>query len=129
MAEETGSISAVGAMSSMEDYVSTQDNSPPPQAPAPPSSSTAVGSGVTPPPSPQAVQSALAQINAHLASFDRILSLKVDPGSGYTVAQISNSQTGQVLQQFPTEDRIQLERMLARWSAAHSGNVLMDEEA
>ncbi len=129
MTEETGSISAVGAMSSMDDYVSTQDNSPSPQAPVGLSGAGAAISGVTPPPSPQAVQSALAQINAHLASFDRVLSLKVDPDSGYTVAQISNSQTGQVLQQFPTEDRLQLERMLARWSAAHGGNVLMDEEA
>ncbi|MEJ0007425.1 MAG: flagellar protein FlaG [Steroidobacteraceae bacterium] len=129
MTEEAGSISAVGAMSSMDDYVSTQDNAPAPHAPVDQSASVGGGSGATPPPSPQVVQSALAQINAHLASFDRILSLKVDPGSGYTVAQISNSQTGQVLQQFPTEDRIQLERMLARWSAAHGGNVLMDEEA
>jgi uncharacterized FlaG/YvyC family protein len=129
MTEETGSISAVGAMSSMDDYVSTQDNSPPPQAPVDLATAGSTASGVTPPPSPQAVQSALAQINAHLATFDRVLSLRVDPGSGYTVAQISNSQTGQVLQQFPTEDRIQLERMLARWSAAHGGNVLMDEEA
>jgi len=129
MTEETGSISAVGAMSSMEDYVSTQDHSPAPQSAVDHPGSVAATSGSVPPHSPQVVQSALAQINAHLASFDRILSLKVDPGSGYTVAQISNSQTGQVLQQFPTEDRIQLERMLARWSAAHSGNVLMDEEA
>jgi len=129
MSEETGSISAVGAMSSMEDYVSTQDHSPAPQTPAETPASSTAFSTLAPPPSPQVVQSALKQINAHLAAFDRILSLKVDPESGYTVAQISNSQTGQVLQQFPTEDRIQLERMLARWSAAHGGNVLMDEEA
>jgi uncharacterized FlaG/YvyC family protein len=68
----------------------------------------------------------LANINAHLASVDRVLSLKVDPGSGYTIAQISNATTGVVLQQFPNEDQIQLEQMLARWS--HGGNVLMDEQ-
>jgi uncharacterized FlaG/YvyC family protein len=127
MNEESGSISAVGAMSSMDDYVSTQDNSPSPQAPADLSQTDTAVSGSSPRPSPAAVQTALAQINAHLASVDRVLSLKVDPGSGYTVAQISNATTGQVLQQFPNEDQIQLERMLARWS--HGGNVLMDEEA
>jgi uncharacterized FlaG/YvyC family protein len=127
MNEESGSIAAVGAMSSMEDFVSTQDNSPSAQAPADLSQAGSAASGPGPRPSQQAIQTALAQINAHLASVDRVLSLKVDPGSGYTVAQISDATTGQVLQQFPNEDQIQLERMLARWS--HGGNVLMDEEA
>jgi uncharacterized FlaG/YvyC family protein len=127
MNEESGSIAAVGALSSMDDFVSTQDNSPSPQAPADVSQSVAAASGASARPSQQAIQTALAQINAHLASVDRVLSLKVDPGSGYTVAQISDATTGQVLQQFPNEDQIQLERMLARWS--HGGNVLMDEEA
>jgi uncharacterized FlaG/YvyC family protein len=126
MNEEAGSIAAVGAMSSMDDFVSTHDNSPSPPAVTDPSQGVAAVSGSLPRPSPQDIQTALAQINAHLASVDRVLSLKVDPGSGYTVAQISNATTGQVLQQFPNEDQIQLERMLARWS--HGGNVLMDEE-
>ena len=127
MNEESGSIAAVGAMSSMEDFVSTQDHSPSPQAPADLSQAVSAVSAPSPRPSQQAVQTALAQINAHLAGVDRVLSLRVDPGSGYTVAQISNATTGQILQQFPNEDQIQLERMLARWS--HGGNVLMDEEA
>ncbi len=127
MNEESGSIAAVGAMSSMEDYVSTQDNSPSPQTMAEVSATVSVVSAPAPRPSPQAVQAALANINAHLASVDRVLSLKVDPSSGYTIAEISNATTGQVLQQFPNEDQIQLEQMLARWS--HGGNVLMDEEA
>jgi len=127
MNEESGSIAAVGATSSMDDFVSTQDNSPPPPAPAELAQAVSAVSAPSPRPSQQAIQTALAQINAHLASVDRVLSLKVDPGSGYTVAQISDASTGQVLQQFPNEDQIQLERMLARWS--HGGNVLMDEEA
>jgi uncharacterized FlaG/YvyC family protein len=126
MNEESGSIAAVGAMSSMDDYASTQDHSPSPQASADLSHTVTAVTGSSPRPSQQALQTALAQINAHLASVDRVLSLKVDPGSGYTVAQISNATTGQILQQFPNEDQIQLEQMLARWS--HGGNVLMDEE-
>ncbi len=126
MSEESGSIAAVGAMSSMDDYASTQDHSPSPQPAADLAQTVTAVTGSSPRPSQQALQSALAQINAHLASVDRVLSLKVDPGSGYTVAQISNATTGQILQQFPNEDQIQLEQMLARWS--HGGNVLMDEE-
>jgi len=123
MNEESGSIGAVGAMSSMDDYGSAQDNSASTQT----SAAVFAASGNTPRPSAQAVQSALAQINAHLAGVDRVLSLKVDPDSGYTVAQISDAQTGEVLQQMPTEDHIQLEKMLARWS--QGSNVLVDEEA
>jgi uncharacterized FlaG/YvyC family protein len=126
MNEETGAIGSIGAMSSMDDFVSAQDNSPSPQTSADLPAAVAAVSEQAPRPSEAAVNSALVQINAHLASVNRVLSLKVDPASGYTVAQISNAQTGQVLQQMPTEDHIQLEKMLARWS--HGGNVLMDEE-
>lgn len=126
MNEESGSIAAVGAMGSRDDYVSTQDDSPSPQTMAELSATVSAVSGPPPRPSPEVVQAALANINAHLASVDRVLSLKVDPRSGYTIAQISNATTGVVLQQFPNEDQIQLEQMLARWS--HGGNVLMDEK-
>ncbi len=126
MNEETGLVGSIGAMSSMDDFVSAQDNSPSPQTSADLPAAVAAVSEQAPRPSEAAVRSALVQINAHLASVNRVLSLKVDPESGYTVAQISNAQTGQVLQQMPTEDHIQLEKMLARWS--HGGNVLMDEE-
>ena len=125
MNEETGAIGSIGAMSSLDDFVSAQDNSPP-QASADLPAAVAAVSEQAPRPSEAAVRSALQQINAHLASVNRVLSLRVDPASGYTVAQISNAQTGQILQQMPTEDHIQLEKMLARWS--HGGNVLMDEE-
>jgi uncharacterized FlaG/YvyC family protein len=127
MNEESGSIAAVGAMSSMDDFVSTQDHSASSQTVAVLPATSSTVSGSPPRPSAQAVQAALANINAHLASVDRVLSLKVDPGSGYTIAEISNATTGVVLQQFPNEDQIQLEQMLARWS--HGGNVLMDKEA
>ncbi len=125
MSEESGSISSIGAMTATSASLPSQDQSSSAQMSATVSSSAA--SAPASRPSQQTIQAALAQINAHLASVDRVLSLKVDPSSGYTVAQISNSQTGQVLQQFPNEDQIQLEQMLARWS--HGGNVLMDKEA
>jgi uncharacterized FlaG/YvyC family protein len=128
MNEESGSIAAVGAMGSMEDYVSAQDSSSSTQTSAAnlPGAATAV-SDAQAQPSEQAVQLAVDQINAHLAAVDRILALRVDPTSGFIVAQISNANTGEVLQQIPTEDGIRLKQMLSRWS--HGGNVLMDVEA
>lgn len=128
MNEESGSVSAVGAMSSLDDYVSAQENSSAAQTSAAnvPGAVTAVADAEAQP-SEQAVQLAVDQINAHLAGVDRILALRVDPTSGYIVAQISNANTGEVLQQIPTEDGIRLKQMLSRWS--HGGNVLMDVEA
>jgi flagellar protein FlaG len=128
MNEESGSISAVGAMSSMDDYVSAQGNPAAAETSAAnlPGADAAV-SDAEAQPSEQAVQLAVDQINAHLAGVDRILALRVDPNSGYIVAQISNAKTGEVLQQIPTEDGIRLKQMLSRWS--HGGNVLMDVEA
>jgi uncharacterized FlaG/YvyC family protein len=128
MNEESGSISAVGAMSSLDDYVSAQGNSSSEQTSAAslPGAGAAV-SDAEAQPSEQEVQLAVDQINAHLAGVDRILALRVDPTSGYIVAQISNANTGEVLQQIPTEDGIRLKQMLSRWS--HGGNVLMDVEA
>jgi uncharacterized FlaG/YvyC family protein len=128
MNEESGSIAAVGAMSSMDDYVSAQNNSSSTQTSAAnlPGAIAAV-SDAEAQPSEQAVQLAVDQINAHLAGVDRILALRVDPSSGFIVAQISNANTGEVLQQIPTEDGIRLKQMLSRWS--HGGNVLMDVEA
>jgi flagellar protein FlaG len=128
MNQESGSIGAVGAMSSMDDFVSAQDHSGSPQTSAAnlPGAGAAVADAEERP-SDEAVQRAVEQINAHLAGVDRILALKVDPTSGYTVAQISDAATGEVLQQIPTEDGIRLKQMLSRWS--HGGNVLMDVEA
>jgi uncharacterized FlaG/YvyC family protein len=128
MNEESGSVSAVGATSSLGDYVPAQENSTAAQTSAAnvPGAIAAVAAAEAQP-SEQAVQLAVDQINAHLAGVDRILALRVDPSSGLVVAQISNANTGEVLQQIPTEDGVRLRQMLSRWS--HGGNVLMDVEA
>ncbi len=127
MTQESGSISAVGAMSSMDDYVSAQDHSAAETSVSNLPGAGAAVSDAEAQPSEQAVQLAVDQINAHLAGVDRILALRVDPASGFVVAQISNAHTGEVLQQIPTEDGVRLRQMLSRWS--HGGNVLMDVEA
>lgn len=128
MNEESGPIGAVGAMSPMDDYTGSHGHS----AAAQKSVATLAGAitavaDAQSQPTEQAVQRAVEQINAHLAGVDRLLALRVDPSTGYTVAQISNATTGEILQQIPTEDGIRLKQMLARWS--HGGNVLMDVQA
>jgi uncharacterized FlaG/YvyC family protein len=128
MNERLGSVGRIGAVGAMDDHGSAQDHPPAPhKGPLIPPGAAAVAQDRSSRPSEQAIQFAIYRINAHLAAVDRALSLQVDPESGHTVAQITDTQTGEVLQQIPTEDTVQLERMLARWS--HGGNVLMDVEA
>jgi uncharacterized FlaG/YvyC family protein len=127
MNQELGSVSRIGAAGAMDDYGSGQDHSPAPQKAPRSRPAAASAEDQSARPSEQAIQVAINRINAHLAAVDRALSLQVDPESGHTVAQITDTQTGEVLQQIPTADTVQLERMLARWS--HGGNVLMDVEA
>ena len=57
-------------------------------------------------------------------SVSRVLELKVDAGSGLTVATVKDSQTGEVLQQFPGTDALRLAQMLADWSGGK--NALLD---
>lgn len=66
----------------------------------------------------------MKQINAHLAQVNRTLELRTDAGTGLTVAVIKNAWTGEIVQQIPTEDSIQLAQMLSAW--ADGGNVLLD---
>jgi uncharacterized FlaG/YvyC family protein len=40
----------------------------------------------------------------------------VDAASGLTVATVKDSQTGQILQQFPGTDALHLAQMLADWA-------------
>lgn len=75
-------------------------------------------------PNDQDMQASLKQINEHLASVHRQLRLNVDASTGLTVATVLDSGTGVVLQQYPTQNTLQLAQMLASWS--HGGNVLLD---
>jgi uncharacterized FlaG/YvyC family protein len=128
MNEELRSVGRIGAAGAMDDYGSAQEHSPPPpKSPPVPRAPAAAVDDQRSRPSEQAIRLAMYRINAHLAAVDRALSLQVDPESGQTVAQIRDALSGEILQQIPTEDPVQLERMLARWS--HGGNVLMDLEA
>jgi uncharacterized FlaG/YvyC family protein len=75
-------------------------------------------------PSAQDIQNAVNQVNNNLSDTNRTLELSVDAASGLTVATIRNSQTGAVLEQFPSTDSLHLAQMLADW--AGSKNALLD---
>jgi uncharacterized FlaG/YvyC family protein len=67
-------------------------------------------------PSAQDIQTAVDTANANLANSNRTMSFRVDAATGLTIATITNSQTGVVLQQIPGADIVALARMLADWS-------------
>ena len=76
----------------------------------------ASSNAAAPPPNAQVVTSAVARANANLAAYGRVMDFSVDAATGLTIARIRNSQTGAVLQQFPSEDLVRLAQMLADWS-------------
>lgn len=96
--EDIGSLGAVGAA----DSISVDDS---------PASSSSVRQ-----PSAQELQVAVNRVNDRLSSYSRVLELNVDAASGLTVATVKDSQTGQILQQFPGTDALHLAQMLAQWA-------------
>jgi uncharacterized FlaG/YvyC family protein len=116
MVEESETIGSLGAVDSAPTYDSG------PSTPA--STPVAFAQRSARQPSAQEIQDAVNQVNDHLAKNSRVLQLNVDAGTGLTVATIKNSQTGEVLGQFPSTDSIHLAQMLAGWSSGK--NVLLD---
>jgi uncharacterized FlaG/YvyC family protein len=111
MVEESESMGSIGAIGAAD---------PAPADDSPFSTQTSVAS----PPSARDIQDAAQQVNERLSSVNRVLELNVDAGSGLTVATIRDSQTGDVLQQYPGTDSLQLARMLADWASGK--HVLLD---
>jgi uncharacterized FlaG/YvyC family protein len=111
MVEESESMGSIGAVGAAE--------------PAPvEDSSFSTPASVAQPPTAQDIQDAVQQVNDRWSSVNRVLELNVDAGSGLTVATIRDSQTGEVLQQYPGTDSLQIARMLADWSSGKL--VLLD---
>jgi uncharacterized FlaG/YvyC family protein len=114
--EDIGSVGALGDA----DTAPTYDTAP--STPASPAINIAQRSARQP--SAREIQDAVKQVNDRLAGSSRVLQLNVDAGTGLTIATIKNSQTGEVLGQFPSTDSIHLAQMLAGWSSGK--NVLLD---
>jgi uncharacterized FlaG/YvyC family protein len=76
-----------------------------------------------PQPSAQQIQADLKKVNAQLASSDRVMEAQVDRASGLTIVRVKDSQTGEVLQQFPSMDAVRLAQMLAAWASGKNVQV------
>ncbi len=125
MAEEIDVVGSVGDASGA-DLAGGRDNAvySPPPAPRSGSNATAAPPAAPPRSTADAVRSLVAEINAQLASVDRVLELHVDAASGLTVATIKDGRTGAVLQQIPSADQVHLAEMLRAW--AHGKSALLD---
>ncbi len=115
--ESLGSIGAIGSADSAPSYDS------PPSTPAP-ASTVSIAQQSARQPSAQDIQDAVSQVNERLSSVNKVLELGVDAGSGLTVATIRDSQTGEVLEQYPSTDSIHLAQMLQGWAAGK--HILLD---
>jgi uncharacterized FlaG/YvyC family protein len=115
MVEQSEALGSIGAVDSSPTYDSAPNS--PTQRPASIASQAAQSS-------PQEIANSLAEVNQRLAAVGRVMTLNVDAGSGLTVATIRNSQTGDVLEQFPSTDSIHLAEMLSGWASGK--NILLD---
>jgi uncharacterized FlaG/YvyC family protein len=75
-------------------------------------------------PSAQQLQADLKRANAQLSSVNREIELQVDRATGLTIVKVKNSQTGEVVQQFPSDNSLHLAQLLAAWSSGK--NALVD---
>jgi uncharacterized FlaG/YvyC family protein len=120
MVEESESLGSIGAISSA-DSAPSYDSAPSTPAPA---STVTIAQQLARQPSAQDIQDAVSQVNERLSGVNKVLELGVDAGSGLTVATIRDSQTGEVLEQYPSTDSIHLAQMLQGWAAGK--NILLD---
>jgi uncharacterized FlaG/YvyC family protein len=120
MVEEIASLGSIGAIGSA-DSAPGYDSAP--SAPTPSTVNIAQQSARQP--SAQEIQDAVSQVNDRLSNVNRVLELGVDAGSGLTVATIKDSQTGAVLEQYPSTDSLHLAQMLEGW-ASGKNNIMLD---
>jgi uncharacterized FlaG/YvyC family protein len=123
MVEEIGAIGAIGSGDPGSTATLPASAAVRPLKPAPPKAPTQAPPRSSQPPSSQ-IQADLARVNQKLASSDREMQMQVDRATGLTIVTVRNSQTGEVLQQFPGMDSVHLAQMLAAWASGK--NILVD---
>lgn len=131
MVEEIGAIGAIGSGDPGSTATLPASAAVRPLPPRPAARQNPPNAPTQPPPrssqsqpSPQQIQTDLAKVNAKLASSDRVMQMQVDRATGLTIVTVRNSQTGEVLQQFPSSDSVHLAQMLAAWASGK--NILVD---
>lgn len=123
MVEEIGAIGAIGSGDPGSTATLPASAGVRPLQPAPPKAPAQTRSS-QPQPSAQQIQADLARVNQQLAGSNREMQMQVDRATGLTIVTVRNSQTGEVLQQFPSSDSVHLAQMLAAWASGK--NILVD---
>jgi flagellar protein FlaG len=128
MTEEIESIRSVGALTSADLSPSHESPVPSPsptaaRAPVPDADTKVSPSSRADSAEPPSLHTAVEQLNARLAGSDRVLVLRVDAGTGLTIAEIKNASTGQVLRQMPSDDVVRLAELI---SSLSGGKSLLD---
>jgi flagellar protein FlaG len=83
-------------------------------------------------PAPDALQRAseVAEVLAgYLEKLSRDLTFRVDDNTGDVVVTVLNSDTGEVVRQLPSEERLAIARYLAQALPENSPGVLLDSES
>jgi len=63
---------------------------------------------------PQDVKQAVRQINREISNTDRFLDFSVDKETGKTIVKVIDRESKKVLEQFPSEDIVQIARSLGK---------------
>lgn len=71
-------------------------------------------------PASESVGTSIARINVHLASSNRVLTLRVNAQTGMTVVEIKDGSTGRVLHEVPSRDLQHLAEILSAWADGKS---------
>jgi flagellar protein FlaG len=85
-----------------------------PAAPTPREAPAETPAASTPLPRPEQVQQALEQIQRVVAPVAQNLQFSIDKGTGKTVVRVVDSETNEVVRQFPTEEILSIARALDR---------------
>lgn len=124
MVEEIGAIGPVGGVGDPTSTATLPASAAVRPLTPSPQKAASQPAAQAPQPSTQQIQANLKKVNAQLASVNRVMEMQVDRATGLTIVTVKNSQTGEVLQQYPSSDSVHLAQMLAAWASGK--NVLVD---
>ena len=76
----------------------------------------------------EALDAAVSQINDYVQNLERSLSFTVDEGSGRTVVTVRDSESEEIIRQFPSEETLKLAAVIEELQDKKEG-ILLQEKA
>ena len=80
-------------------------------------------------PTPSEVSSAVEDISRHVQNVQRNLSFTIDEDSGSTVVKVIDSESDEVIRQYPTEEILEIRRHLSEMSDDELTGILVQTKA